>query len=59
MKLIWTWSGKIHKWNKYERLRGNFERLRGNVDVKDYVGGTENREHFITRWSHLGENVKL
>jgi len=52
MKLMWTRSEKIHKWNKYERLRGN-------VDVKDYVGSTENREHFITRWSHLGENVKL
>jgi hypothetical protein len=33
MKLIWAQSGKIHKWNKYERLRGN-------VAVKDYMGST-------------------
>ena len=52
MKLIWTPSGKIHKWNKYKRLGGN-------LDVKDYVGRTANREHFIRRWCNLGENVKL
>jgi hypothetical protein len=50
MKLIRTPSGEIHKWNKYEGLRGN-------TDVKDYVGNNENREHFITIWSHLGENA--